>query len=94
MGWYKPSFPKVVWGGALTHESVTKDVNRRYGGIWKTAIDSWQRNLTKLMGIQRKGTTAAIRSTSTVKGQPARTSRIKLRGERLDESTTSGSGWR
>ncbi len=79
-----PTFPKVVWWGSLTHESVTKDVNRRYGGDWKTAIASWQQNLTKLMEIQKKGTTAAIRYKSTVNGQPRQTSRVKLRGAKLD----------
>ncbi len=81
---YCPSFPKVVWWGSLTHDTATEDVNRRYGGNWKTAIDSWQKNLTKLMAIQKKGSTAAIRYTSTVKGQSARKSRVKLRGKRLD----------
>lgn len=80
-----PSFPRVVWWGPLTHESAIKDVNRRYGGNWKTAIDSWQYNLAKLMAIQKKGSTAAIRYTSKVNGHPVRTSRVKLRGERLDD---------
>ncbi len=79
-----PAFPKVVWWGGLTHHSVTADVDRRYGGDWKPAIESWQRTLTKLQAIRDKGSTAAIRYKSTVKGRPATTRRVKLSGARLD----------
>ena len=80
-----PAFPKVVWWGELTHHSVTADVDRRYGGNWKPAIQSWRKNLTKLQAIRDKDSTAAIRYKSTVKGQPATTRRVKLRGARLDQ---------
>ncbi len=79
-----PAFPKVVWWGGLTHHSVTTDVDRRYGGNWKPAIESWRKNLTKLQAIRDKGSTAAIRYKSTVKGLPATTRRVKLSGARLD----------
>lgn len=79
-----PAFPKVVWWGALTHETATEDVQRRYSGDWKAAIALWQRNLTRLMAIQKKGSTAAIRYTTKVDGRPIRKSRIKLSGEKLD----------
>ncbi len=79
-----PAFPKVVWWGELTHHSVTADVEHRYHGNWKPAIESWQKTLTKLQAIRDKGSTAAIRYKSTVKGQPATTRRVKLRGAKLD----------
>ncbi len=79
-----PSFPKVVWWGALTHETATDNVQRRYGGDWKAAIAAWHINLVKLMEIQKKGTTAAIRYTSKVHGHPDQTRKVKLRGARLD----------
>jgi hypothetical protein len=80
-----PAFPRVVWWGQLSHDTATKDVHRRYGGDWKSAIASWQRTLAKLTAIQKKGTTAVIRYTSTVPGLPAQTRRVKLRGPRLDD---------
>ncbi len=80
-----PAFPKVVWWGELTHHSVTTDVEHRYDGDWKPAIESWQKTLTKLQAIRDKGSTAAIRYKSTVKGQPATTRRVKLRGAKLDQ---------
>ncbi len=79
-----PAFPKVVWWGELTHHSVTANVEYRYGGNWKQAIESWQKTLTKLQAIRDKGSTAAIRYKSTVKGQPATTRRVKLSGAKLD----------
>ena len=80
-----PAFPKVVWWGKLTHHSVTANVEHRYGGNWKPAIESWQKTLTKLQAIRDKGSTAAIRYKSTVKGLPATTRRVKLSGARLDK---------
>ncbi len=79
-----PAFPKVVWWGELTHHSVTADIEHRYGGNWKSAIESWQKNLTKLQAIRDKGSTAAIRYKSTVKGLHTQTRRIKLSGARLE----------
>ncbi len=79
-----PAFPKVVWWGELTHQTVAADVEHRYDGNWKPAIESWQKNLTKLQAIREKGSTAAIRYKSTVKGQHATTRRVKLSGARLD----------
>jgi hypothetical protein len=79
-----PAFPKVVWWGELTHQMVAADVEHRYDGNWKPAIESWQKALAKLQAIRDKGTTAAIRYKSTVRGQPATTRRVKLRGVKLD----------
>ncbi|MDA1091135.1 MAG: hypothetical protein O3A85_12590 [Proteobacteria bacterium] len=79
-----PLFPKVVWWGTLTHATETDTVQRRYDGNWKSAIAAWQKNLAKLMEIQKNGTTAAIRYTSKVNGHPDQASNVKLSGNKLD----------
>ena len=79
-----PSFPKVVWWGTLTHETETNAVQRRFDGDWNAAIAAWQNNLTKLMAIQKKGTTAGIRYKTKVNGHAIQTSNVKLSGNKLD----------
>jgi len=80
-----PLFPKVVWWGTLTHEGASETVQQRFSGDWKATIAAWQNNLTKLMAIQKKGSTAAIRYKSKVNGHPIQTSKVKLRGKKLDD---------
>lgn len=79
-----PAFPRVVWWGELTHQTAAADVEHRYGGDWKPAIKSWQKNLTKLQTIRDKGGTAGIRYKSTVKGRHPEKRLVRLSGVKLE----------
>lgn len=76
-------FPRVPWWRGLSHASVTRQVERRYGGDWSAVIGAWRKQLSKLEAISDKGTVAALKA-RTGRGKTAKVRRIKLRGATLD----------
>jgi len=73
-------FPEVAWWGALSHQSVSEYVDRRYGGDWAPYVASWQRQLDKLRDIRKRDSAAAIMA-RTDKGREKKV----LRGGELDK---------
>ncbi len=56
------AFPKVSWWGKLSHEKVIRYVNSKHYGDWYEYINKWERQLNKLSGVYKNGSSVAIRS--------------------------------
>ncbi len=63
-------FPQVGWWKDLSHESVTRYVERRHNGDWKPYIQKWQKQGERLKRVLGKGGKVVIKSMNvTLKGQ-------------------------
>lgn len=65
------AFPQVSWWGELTHERVTRYVNRKHNGNWKPYIAKWEKQKSRLTDIYKRNGTVVIRKFNIkLKGQP------------------------
>jgi len=78
-----PAFPNVPWWQGISHASVARQVESRYGGDWSVVIGAWRKQLSKLEEIRSKGATAVVKA-RTGRGETAKVRRIKLRDATLD----------
>ncbi len=67
-------FPKVPWWGKMSHERVTRYVDKKYDGDWKRYLAKWERQLKIMVDIYDRGSTAVIKKRD-----------IKLKGDKLGE---------
>ena len=54
------AFPKVSWWSNLSHQSVARYVDEKYGGNWATYTGKWERQLTTLEDIATRGKVAVV----------------------------------
>ena len=68
------AFPRVSWWKGLTHQSVERYVRIRHNGDWKSYIDKWEKQYTKIKAIYDKNEAIIIpRDKIKVKGEDLKT---------------------
>ncbi len=63
------AFPEVSWWGKMSHERVTRYVNRRHNGDWNSYVKKWEGRLSSMRGLRAHNGSAVIkRNGVTLKG--------------------------
>ncbi len=57
-------FPRVVWWGDMTHESVRGAVRERYAGDWRPVIDGLTQQMSSLLALKEQDRPYAIPNTT------------------------------
>ncbi|NQV55658.1 MAG: c-type cytochrome [Rhodospirillales bacterium] len=77
------AFPTVRWWGAITHDSITKYVDRRYNGDFAPYIDMWEKQLNRLRVLHERGKVAIVKGVSTDREGNSKKYSVRMRDEQL-----------